>query len=75
MICLICRQGEIQDGFTSIELQRDDIHLRITNVPARVCPYCYEASVEQEVAARLLQSAGDSLDAGILDTQYEYSAA
>ena len=74
MICLICRQGEIQDGFTSIELQRGDIYLMITHVPARVCLNCDEAYVEQEVAVRLLQSAEDTLDAGILDTQYEYSA-
>ena len=74
MICLICRQPEILDGFTSVKFQRGEMHLVITHVPARVCPRCGDAYVVEEVAVRLLQSAEDSLNAGMLDAQYEYSA-
>jgi YgiT-type zinc finger domain-containing protein len=75
MICLICRQAKILDGLTSVKFQRGEIHLVITHVPARVCPRCGEAYVAEEVAVRLLQSAEDSLNAGMLDAQYEYRAA
>jgi YgiT-type zinc finger domain-containing protein len=75
MICVICRQAEIQDGFTSVKLQRGEIYLIISNVPARVCPSCGEAYVQEEVAARLLRSAEDALYAGVPDAQYEYNTA
>lgn len=75
MICLICRQAELLDGFTSVKFERGEIHLVITHVPAQVCPRCGDAYVAEEVAVRLLQSADALLDAGMLDAQYEYSAA
>ena len=75
MICRVCRQAEILDGLTSVKFERGENHLVITHVPARVCPRCGETYVAEEVAVRLLQSAEDSLNAGMLDAQYEYSAA
>lgn len=75
MICLICRQAEILDGFTSVKFERGENHLVITHVPARVCPSCGDAYLAEKVAARLLQSAEDLVNAGMLDAQYEYSAA
>jgi YgiT-type zinc finger domain-containing protein len=75
MICLICRQAEIQNGVTSVELQRGEINLIISNVPARVCPNCGEAFVSADVAARLLQHAQNVIHAGVLDACLEYSTA
>jgi len=72
MICLICRQVEIVETLTSVSLQRGEMHLMINNVPARVCPSCGEAYVDEEVAVRLLQSAEEIDQAGMLDTHYEY---
>jgi YgiT-type zinc finger domain-containing protein len=75
MICLICRQAELENGFTSVKLQRGETHLIISKVPARVCPSCGEAFVGEEVAARLLQSAQNAIHAGVLDAYLEYSTA
>ncbi|HEX5809192.1 MAG TPA: type II toxin-antitoxin system MqsA family antitoxin, partial [Anaerolineales bacterium] len=66
MICLICRQAEIVEGLTAISLQRGELRLEIENVPARICPRCGEAFVDEDIAMRLLQSAENASRAGIL---------
>lgn len=73
MICVICRQAEAVGGSTLVVLERGEFRLLVNNVPARVCPNCSEAYVEESIAERLLQIAGQLLEAGILNTQYEYS--
>ena len=72
MICLVCRQAELLDGFTSVKLQRGETHLVINNVPARVCPSCGEAYVEEEVALRLLQRAEELCEEGNAEVHAEY---
>ncbi len=72
MICLICRQAEILDGFTSVKFKRGEMYLVIHHVPARVCPSCGEAYVEEEVAVQLLQSAQEGYAAGNSDIYAEY---
>ena len=72
MICLICRQAEIVNGHTSISLERGELRLVVNNVPARVCPNCDEAYVDEVVAARLLRSANEVSESGILEDVIEY---
>jgi len=72
MICLICRQAETVDGLTAVHLERGEIRLVINKVPARVCPGCGEAYVEEDVVARLLRNADEMSDAGILEEVLEY---
>ena len=72
MICLICRQAETLNGFTSIRFERGEMRLVINRVPARVCPGCGEAYVHEAVAVRLLQEAKKMADVGILEDVIEY---
>lgn len=72
MICLICRQAEIIAGLTSVEFKRSEMRLLFTNVPARVCPGCGEAFVDEEVTLRLLTEAQAISQAGIFDVECEY---
>lgn len=74
MICLICRQAETINRFTFVRFERGEFKLIINNVPARVCPSCGEAYVEEATAARLLTIASQRYEAGIVDTQAEYSS-
>jgi YgiT-type zinc finger domain-containing protein len=67
MICLICRQAETVNGFTSVAFERGEMRLTVNNVPARVCPVCREAYVGEDVAVRLLQEAETMSTAGTLD--------
>ena len=74
MICLICRQAETVDGFTSVIFERGEMRLVVNNVPARICPSCAEAYVEEDVAVRLLQDAEAMSAAGEMDTVTEYNS-
>jgi len=73
MICLICRESEIERGFTSIQFQRGEIHLVIGRVPALLCTHCGEGYVTQQVAAKLLSHAEMMSEQGVLEGAIEYS--
>lgn len=75
MICLVCRQAEVVNGFASVKLERGEFRLVVNEVPARLCPNCGEAYVDEEVVVRLLQSAEETCKAGILDSHAGYAAA
>jgi YgiT-type zinc finger domain-containing protein len=74
MICLICRQAEILDGQTSVKFQRGEFRLIVNTVPARICPGCGEAYVEEEVTVRLLKIAQEIYEAGNTEIYAEYEA-
>ena len=73
MICLICRQAEVVGGLTPVHLERGEMKLVINHVPARVCPACGEAYVEEEVAGTLLRKAVEILEMGVLESVTEYN--
>ena len=73
MICLICRQAETADGLTSVNFERGEMRLTVIRVPARVCPRCGEAYVQEDVAIRLLQEAKKMSEAGIREDVIEYN--
>ena len=72
MICLICRQAEIVDGLTSVKFERDEMILTVNSVPARVCPSCGEAYVDEDVAVQLLRDAEEMSKMGTLDVILEF---
>lgn len=72
MICLICRQAETVDGLTTVHFERGEMRLVVNSVPARVCPSCGEAYVEEQVAASLLREAEAMSAAGELDGVRDY---
>jgi YgiT-type zinc finger domain-containing protein len=74
MICLICRQTETIDGLTIVKLERGEFRLVVNSVPARICPGCGEAYVEEAVAVQLLEIAAQTSETGVLDAQYTYGA-
>ena len=73
MICLICRQTEIVDGLTSVHFERGEMRLVVNHVPARVCPSCGEAYVEEDVAVQLLRDADAMSAEGEMDSEVEYN--
>jgi len=75
MICLICRRAETVDGLTAVLFERGEFRMIVNSVPARVCPSCREACLEQDVAMRLLRDADEMFRAGMLDVVCEYDVA
>ena len=72
MICLICRQVETIDGLTSVTFERGELRLVVNSVPARICPSCGEAYVDEDVAVQLLRDAKEISRAGTLDVLLEF---
>ena len=72
MNCIICRQAELIDGFTSIPFERDEFRLLMRNVPAQVCPNCGEAIVDEDVAAEVLKKTEDVFEQGLQDEVRDY---
>lgn len=73
MNCIICRQAETVSGFTSIPFERDEIRLVVNAVPARVCPNCGDACLDEEVGIKLLRFAEEMAVNGVIEEVCEYS--
>ena len=73
MNCLICRQAELADGLTSVIFERDEMRLVVNHVPARICPSCGEAYVDENIAVQLLREADEMSAAGEMDGVIEYN--
>ncbi|MGB8212666.1 MAG: YgiT-type zinc finger protein [Anaerolineales bacterium] len=73
MKCFVCNQAEAIPGRTSMLLERAALSLTIRNVPARLCPICGEAYVEEAVAANLLYQAEKAIKAGTKVDVCEYA--
>jgi YgiT-type zinc finger domain-containing protein len=57
MKCVVCKQAETRPGTTTVTLERGGLTLVVKNVPARVCPNCGEAYVDEQAAAQVLRTA------------------
>ncbi|MDP2659609.1 MAG: type II toxin-antitoxin system MqsA family antitoxin [Dehalococcoidia bacterium] len=75
MKCVVCKLGETRPGKATVTLEREGVTLVIKGVPARVCANCGEEYVDEEIAARLLQSAEEAARAGVQVDIREYVAA
>ena len=72
MKCVICHQAETLPGLTSVLLERGQMSLTVTNVPARICPNCGEAYADETVTANLLRQAERMSKAGTKVETREY---
>ena len=75
MRCVICKQGEIRPGTTTVMLERNGMTLVVKSVPARVCENCGEEYVDEDITARLLREAEDAARSGVQVDIREYVAA
>ena len=73
MICLLCRQAETVDGFTSAAFERDETRLVVRQIPARVCPSCGEAYMNEDVAVALLRELDELTATGIMETVVKFA--
>lgn len=56
MRCVVCRQGEVSRGETTVTLERGECVVVFRGVPAEVCRDCGEYYLDVETAASLLAS-------------------
>jgi YgiT-type zinc finger domain-containing protein len=71
MMCVICRQGEIQPGKATVTLERRRAIVVVRGVPARVCENCGEEYLDRTTTAELLKTADAAAQAGVqVDVRY-----
>ena len=61
MICLICKQGKLRSGTTTVVLNRRETEIIITDVPASVCGLCAEYCLAEDVSGVVLRVAESAL--------------
>ena len=59
MKCVLCRNGETQNGEMLFTISRDRVAVVVKNVPAQVCQNCGETCVDDVTASRIFNQAGE----------------
>jgi YgiT-type zinc finger domain-containing protein len=66
---VICKHGDTELSTTTMTLERDGAVVAFKDVPAQVCRNCGEAYVAEEISAKLLgmaeQSVRDGIEVGV----------
>jgi len=60
MKCVICKTGETRAGTATVTLHRGETTLIVKDTPAEVCQNCGEYYLNEEVARKLYEQAGDA---------------
>ena len=75
MKCVICQHGDATPGTATVTLSRESLTLVVKDVPALVCGNCGEEYVDDQVTAQILETAQESLKAGVqVDVRYYVAA-
>jgi len=75
MRCVICKQADVEPGTATVTLERDGMTLVVKHVAARVCPNCGEEHVNEDAAARLVETAEQAARSGVQVDVREYAVA
>jgi len=75
MKCVICKQGEMQPGTTTMTLERDATTIVFKNVPAEVCDTCGEAYLDAATTRQLLHIVEEAARLGVQVDVRSYVAA
>jgi len=75
MKCAICRNGNTENGFTTVTLERNQTTLVYKQVPADICENCGEIYLSSEINGALLKQANNELNRGVYLEMVNYSIA
>ena len=74
MKCAICRNGNTENGFTTVVLEQNQKTLVFKRVPANICNNCGEEYVSSDVNRKLLSYARDEISRGITLELLDFAA-
>ena len=74
MKCAICRNGNTEDGYTTVVLEKDKTTLVFKHVPAKICDNCGEEYISSEVNKTLLRHAREELKRGVTLGMLDFAA-
>ncbi len=75
MTCVICKNGEVTTGTTTVTLERGHTTLVVKGVPARVCLTCGEEYVDDMTTQGLLETAETAVRTGVQVEIRQFAAA
>lgn len=75
MKCVICKNGEVTPGTTTVTLERGHTTLVVKGVPARVCETCGEEYVDEITTRTLLETADAAARTGVQVEVRQFAAA
>ncbi len=75
MKCVICRNGETQEGKTVAAFDRGSLTVVFRDVPSQVCQNCGEAYLLEATTSQLLKLAESAAKSGVQVEVREYLAA
>ena len=72
--CRVCPAGRLQEGTTTLTMERDGSTIVFKGVPADVCDTCGESFVHEDVSADVYEKAEAAVEAGVEVDVRRYSA-
>jgi len=74
MKCVMCKNGDLNEGITTVTLERDATILVFKGVPALVCDQCGESYTDRGITCRLLQIVDEKAQKGTREEFIQYVA-
>ena len=65
MKCVICKDGEIKAGLTTVTLEKDNSTIVFKEVPAYICDNCGEKYIDASITRELLSKAKEISKNGV----------
>ena len=63
--CPMCSAGTLQEGTTTLTMERGEATIVFKDVPAEVCGICGEAFVGEEISEDVYEQAEAAVEAGV----------
>ena len=64
MECVVCKNGKMMDGYTTVTFEREEQIVLFKNVPALVCNNCGHYTLSELQATNILSKANQSVKNG-----------
>ena len=74
MKCVICKQGQTNNGYTTMTLQRGPTTVVIKDVPALICENCGEYYLSEDVTEKVQNMAEQAFKQGVEIEVLRYAA-
>jgi len=65
MKCVVCKNGDVVNGTTTVTLEKNASTIVFKQVPAMVCDNCGEKYVEADVSRQLLSKSREIINNGV----------
>lgn len=63
--CPMCPAGRLQDGTTTLTMERGETTIVFKDVPADVCDVCGEAFLDEDLSAAVYEKAEAAVEEGV----------